>query len=174
MLLLDTVGSNERVTKWLKLFLAIVSIGAIFLTLLLPFTSTDPVLGLRLLVANLIVIFICAVLFVSVQKGHADGAATFFIILVYLGATLPMFFVFQAVSAPTVYGYFVLIPLAGLLKGRRALVAAVAITVLTLGLALYLESTSVLVADYTPSLLDAFIMIILGIAINTSLLLSAL
>ena len=130
--------ATDRASNWANLmilaFIAVISV----LLLLLPFSKIPVTTASAMVVGDSISLIIGIFAWIILKRRHVHAAATI-ILLVYFSALLyATLVVFKTVRTPAIIYYVVLIPMAGLLLGRRAMGYAVALTctalVVTFGL----------------------------------------
>ena len=120
--------ATDRAANWANLmilaFIAIISV----LLILLPFSKIPMATATAMVVGDSISLIIGIFAWVILKRRHVHAAATI-ILLVYFSALLyATLVVFKTVRTPAIIYYVVLIPMAGLLLGRRAMGYAVALT----------------------------------------------
>lgn len=105
------------------------------------------------------------------RVGYTKVAAIVLLIVLYLLITYLNAAVFRSVRTPNVMTYFALIPLAGLLVGRRKMNFIAMLSIITIGVIFYAELSGWLIpATETRSILDDLAVLFLAIALNTVLL----
>ena len=111
---------------------------------LLPNAAISPSTRYALGIIDAFVLASALGLIVLVRLGHAQLAAVLVITLTFVGTLYPIISIFGTIQSPTVYGFFILIPLAGLLLGRRSTIFTAIAVVLTLVITFFLENTFVI------------------------------
>lgn len=167
-------GTAKHVARnifWLVLFTGFSAlIVAIFLFPLL-LQKDRPENGEWLIAADLLVLVVLAMVFLLVLMGHVRAAAHVLVMLIFLGSSLPSVLAFGTIAAPNTIGYFMLIPLAGLLLGRRMMTFYFGLSALALVAIYLLEGSPWLpVAVATVASREYFVAVFAGIVINTALL----
>ncbi len=166
---------KTRTARWLNLVLWLFIVTLILLTVPLPFSSMEPGAKLLFLFIQPLAGVMCVGALVLLQKGYLRPVSYFFLILVYFSTIYSHVFVFQTIHDPSVIGYFVLVPLAGLLFGQRTMMLSVFVSAATLIAVYNLERSGILVPRMgTVATLDDLIFILLGLALNTSLMIAIL
>jgi len=166
---------KTRAARWLNFVLWVFMFTLIAITIPLPFSNMDPSTKLRFLVLQIASIFPLLGALYLIRTGHLKAVAYFFLILVYGETIYSHVIVFQTIHEPSIIGYFVLIPLAGLLFGRRTMLGFVFLSVATVSLTWQLEQIGVLQPILgVRSTVDDLLYILLGIGLNTSLMLAIL
>ena len=74
-----------------------------------------------LLVFDLICFVYIITLLLLSKRGYVNAAAMMLLVATYFGTVVPTLIFYGTILAPNVIGYFMLIPLAGLLIGRRSM-----------------------------------------------------
>ncbi len=166
---------KTRAARWLNFVLWIFIFTLTAITIPLPFSAMDPSTKLRFLIlqsASFLPLFGALYL---IRKGRLQIVAYFFLILVYGETVYSHIIVFQTIHEPSIIGYFVLIPLAGLLFGRKTMLGFVTLSVATVSLTWYMEQIGVLQPLLgVRSTVDDLFYVLLGIGLNTSLMLAIL
>ena len=130
--------ATDRAANWANLmilaFIAVITV----LLILLPFSKIPVATATAMVVGDSVSLTIGLFAWALLKRRHVRAAATI-ILLVYFSALLyATLVVFKTVRTPAIIYYVVLIPMAGLLLGRRAMGYAVALTctalVVTFGL----------------------------------------
>ena len=164
---------KTRVAKWLYPFLQLVIAVELILTILL-FVNPPSLESIAVLFTiNVAMLAISLICMRWTRKGHVRVAA-YVVLLVFFGvATYANSFIFQSIRSPGVMGYFVLIPLAGLLLGKRAMGQLVALCVLAIWVIFYFESQGMLepLSNDRATVNDLFVLF-MCVAVNTALLLA--
>jgi PAS domain S-box-containing protein len=130
--------ATDRAANWANLMI-LAFIAVIFVLLvLLPFSKIPVATATAMVVGDSVSLVIGIFAWVLLKRRYVRAAATI-VLLVYFSALLyATLVVFKTVRTPAIIYYVVLIPMAGLLLGRRAMGYAVALTctalVVTFGL----------------------------------------
>ncbi len=168
-------GAANRTAYWLHLFLALVIAALALMALSIPFSSSSPEGARTLIILDLIGLMLCAGLFFLARTGRVRLAALGLIAIVYAGSALPAFFIFKTIRAPNTAGFFVLVPLTALLLGRRATYHIVGLSAATVIVIYLLETFGAAQVNLSPTTgLDTLIIVLIAMALNAALLLSAL
>jgi signal transduction histidine kinase/CheY-like chemotaxis protein len=128
----------------------------IFGTILLIYIATffggtySPDMLWGLLSIDLATLCTLGVLFWLTRTGRETLAATLFIGLLFAGALVPTIFVMRSSDSPNMLGLLLVIPVAGLLLGRRVLMVVVWLSIAGLSLVFSLTYTDWLRADAPP------------------------
>jgi PAS domain S-box-containing protein len=158
--------ATDRAANWANLmilaFIAVITV----LLILLPFSKIPVATATAMVVGDSVSLIIGIFAWVLLKRRHVRAAATI-ILLVYFSALLyATLVVFKTVRTPAIIYYVVLIPMAGLLLGRRAMGYAVALTCTALVVTFGLEWVGLLRPVFgnqvTPN--DLFVpLVVLGI-----------
>ena len=128
-----------------------------------------------LLVFDFFSLFYILIVIVLTHRLYLTQASVMLVVFTYLGTLVPTLTIYGTIRAPNVVGYFMVIPLAGLLLGRRALMTFVWIGVITVIVIYGMELSGVIAAATGGKApIEYVIAILLGLAINTALLRSSL
>ena len=157
--------------RWLHRFLVTSIAIIVLLTLLLPVSGLDSQTTRLIVYSALGVIAVSILSWILMRRGYVRPAAFVALSALFLIISLTNLLIFQSIRSPHIMGYFILIPLAGLLLGRRALVALVALTAIVLCVVFYLEQTGRIIPNLpTTTTVNDLLILIIGIALNTILL----
>jgi PAS domain S-box-containing protein len=120
--------AKARGAAWTNL-LIIVSIAVVLILFcLLPFSKLPQGTAAAIVAGDLLTLSISAVAWIMLRRKHLRAAATI-ILLVYFGALLySTLVVFETVRTPIIIGYVILIPMTGLLLGRKEMTYAVVLS----------------------------------------------
>ncbi len=168
-------AKKTRSARWLNFVLWIFIFTLIAITIPLPFSSMESGLKLQFLLLQTGSMLPLLVALYLIRSGQLRLVAYFFLALVYGETIYSHVFVFQTIHEPSIIGYFVLIPLAGLLFDRRTMLGFVFLSAVTVTLTWQLEQIGVLHPLLgVASTIDDLFYILLGLALNTSLMLAIL
>ena len=95
------------------------------LTVTLFFSDFDHQTRLLFFVAQLTMIFVFAMGLLILRRGHVTPVALTLLLLSYFGTVYSHAFVFRTIHDPSIIGYLIVIPLAGLFFGTRVMYGAV-------------------------------------------------
>jgi len=124
-----------------------------------------------ILSANSIGMLALFTIWLIMRAGYTQTAAFILLLVLYILITYINAVVFQSIRTPNVMTYFALIPLTGLLMGRRNMNRVAALCMITISMIFYGEWVGFLIPTVqTRSLLDDLTVLFLAIAINTVLL----
>lgn len=165
----------ERTARWLYTFLLLLGGALCLLTLYMPFSTMPEQEKLTLIALNASVLAICVGIYAVARLGRVRIAAILLLAIVYIGTMAPALFIFGTIRAPNILGFFVLVPLASLLLGKRATFIAVALSVVSVTAVFVLETTGVLHHHVSnASGIDTLLIVLIAIGMNAALLLSLL
>lgn len=127
--------------------------------------------ALAILTANGIALVALGIIWLIMRTGYLSIAAFILVLILYTLITYINATVFESVRTPNVTTYFALIPLAGLLLGRRVMNQIALLCIVTICIIFYFESTGALIpTDNSRSLTDDLTVLFLNIVLNTLLL----
>ena len=112
-------SSNTRTAYFLTVLAGATMVVIVVLILFLPFSAMTSTVDQLLLVMDVGLFALCAALVYAAWHGHARFAAQIFAVLIYLSSVLPTLFIFGTISSPTILGFFILIPLSGLMLDSK-------------------------------------------------------
>jgi PAS domain S-box-containing protein len=165
-------SQDRRTAYWLYplfYFIFIVLLMLILLTLFSAMTAQDKAGFTAFNIGGLV---LCTIFYILARRGQIRLAALGIVACVYLGSTLPTVFMFGTIRAPNITGLFVLVPLAALLLGKRAIYYVVALCVATVLVIYALEASGAIQPNMrTAAGID---IILVGLVVNAMLLLTAL
>ena len=126
---------------------------------------------IQILLINFVGLAVNLAVLVLMRRGYVKEAsfillAILFVLITYINAK-----VFQSIRTPSIMAYFALIPLAGLLLGRRSMNRVAILSIITIGIIFLCESAGWLVPPTTSrSLLDHLFVLFITVGMNTVLL----
>lgn len=124
-----------------------------------------------ILSANFTGILALGAIWIVVRVGRIKTATFLLLAILYILLTYINAVVFRSIRTPSVMTYFALIPLTGLLAGRRQMNWMAVISILTIGAIFYTETMGWLIpVEHTRTLFDDLVVIFMAIAMNTVLL----
>ena len=165
-------GDKEktRTAYWLHYMFLFVIPMEIILTALLP-TSGPNVNKVLLFFTNLTIITFCIVGLYYVRKGYTRQLSIAVLLVVFLVVTNANFVIYRSIRGPAIMGYFILVPLAGLLWGRRMMTRFVFLSSATLCIVYFLESRGIITPTSNEvANLNDLLVLLAGIGANTALL----
>ena len=167
--------ATDRTVRWLYTFLLLLGGALCLLTLYMPFSTMPEQEKLTLIALNASVLAICVGIYAVARLGRVRIAAIMLLAIVYIGTMAPALLIFGTIRAPNILGFFVLVPLASLLLGKRATFIAVAVSVASVTAVFVLETTGVLHHHVSnTSGIDTLLIVLIAIGMNAALLLSLL
>ncbi len=156
---------------WLMRLLLIVAAVLLLYIFTLPSSRFSPDVQRNLLLMDVIALAVVGVLLWLTRTGREQLAAILFIVALYAGATLPTVFVIHTIDAPNLMGLFMVIPVTGLLLGRRALMLVVWLSVASLTLIYGLETLGFMHPNSgRAASIEQYVTLLVTILINTLLL----
>ncbi len=160
---------------WLQVFSGVFLFAVVALAISLFFSSLPLENKYGLLLFDLICFVYIVTLLLLAKRGYVNEAAMMLLVATYLGTAVPTLVFYGTILAPNVIGYFMLIPLAGLLLGRRTMMFFVWLSAASVIFMYFLETRQVIRSpSHAQANVEYLIAILLGIAINTALLRSTL
>ena len=161
----------DSTSKWLNFVLwAVIVIELALTALLLVSPPADVTITQRLAMLNLAVILLCIGGHISLRLGYVRQTAIVMTTLFFCVAATAAVGVYQTIISPAVMSYFVLIPLAGLLLGRRAVTISAVASVLSVATIYLLEMSDVInPTNFPTTSLNDVLVVTAGIALNTLL-----
>lgn len=166
---------QTRAARWLNFI-------ALTLTFLISIDSLAILLGLLdqdapapILAANLLCLLVNFLILYLLRRGHVTAAVFIILTILYVLITYINAVVFQSVRTPNIMTYFVLIPFAGLLAGRRNMNWVAVLSIATITAIFVLEWRGVLQPDLsTRTIFDDLVVLFMAIAMSTLLLNAAI
>ncbi|MFN8493246.1 MAG: response regulator [Caldilineaceae bacterium] len=162
---------QTRAARWLNLALLIFIVLILIGIATLFISSSGRAIVDSFLIADLAVLVIGLGAWHLMRQGLVRIAALIFVITLFIVPTYLNVVVFQSIRSPDVIAYFALIPLVGLLLGKRSMniFAGLCIIVIFLifGLSMYGLTMPILHKNETS---DDLIILLFGIVLNTVLL----
>jgi len=123
-----------------------------------------------ILFSNIIGIAMIAGFIFLMRCGYVKITAFLFVSILFILITYTNAIVFQSIRTPNIMAYFVLIPLAGPLLGRRNMNILAALCMMTVGIIFYLELIKVLTPSLnTRSIIDDVVVLYFAMGLNTFL-----
>ncbi len=164
-------GQEARTRYWLTRLITLMLIAVFLVIVALPFSDLPVPTRLLLLWIDLGATVVLLLILAAMFLGHGKAASMAFLAFIYLATIVPSIFVFRTIGSPAMLGFFSLVPLAGLLLGRRMMLAWVWISSLTLTLIYAAEANGVLVSGAMyPASFEHYVIFIFTIILNTTLL----
>lgn len=169
---LDDDSQDRRTAYWLYSLLYFIFIVLLMLMLTTLFSTMTAQDKAGFTAFNISGLALCTIFYVLARRGQIRLAALGVVACVYLGSALPTVFMFGTIRAPNITGLFVLVPLAALLLGKRAIYYVVALCIATV-LTIYALETSGAIQPNVQTAAGIDI-ILIGLVVNAVLLLTAL
>jgi PAS domain S-box-containing protein len=125
----------------------------------------------QILLTNAIALAINLSALLLMRRGQVKLAGLILLVVLFALITYTNAFVFYSIRTPNIMTYFALIPLAGLLVGRRNMNLMAAVCLVTIGVIFVLEWNGLIIpAPNTRSIVDDLVVLFLAIGMNTILL----
>ncbi len=166
---------KTRSAQWLHLFLW-VFIGLLgVLTVTLFFSNFDQETRLLFFGVQLTMILVFALGLIFLHRGHVTPVALTLLLLAYFGTVYSHAFVFRTIHDPSIIGYLIVIPLAGLFFGPRVMYGTVIVSVMTISITYFLELWEFIdpIKGVRASF-DDFMFVLIVLGLNTFLVRSLL
>jgi PAS domain S-box-containing protein len=171
-----TSKEKTRTAHWLHLFLLLFIVGMVLLTVFLPFSPVTRGSERQFLIWQIVFIGFFAGAWILMRAGFVRTVAFLFLASIYIGTVFSLLFIVHTVSDPaSLIGFFIVVPASGLLFGRRTMIGVVVLTVTTLFIIFSMEMSGYFL-EYAPikARVNDFLIIVIGLLMNTALLLSSL
>jgi PAS domain S-box-containing protein len=167
--------AKTRTAQWLYLFSWIFIGLLVLLTITLFFSTFDQRTRVLFFAIQLAIGLVTVIGLWVLRRGHVTPVALVVLLLVYFGTLYSHGLVFRTIHDPSITGYFILVPLAGLLFGTRVMFGSATLSVVTVVIIYVLETRGYLVPvrGVTGSL-DDLLFILIGFGLNTFLMRSLL
>ncbi|MBK8049058.1 MAG: response regulator [Anaerolineales bacterium] len=163
--------SNTRTAYFLTVLAGASMAGVVILVLLMSLSNMRAADDRQLLIMDVALFAACGALIVLAWRGHARFAAHTFAVLIYLGSVLPTLLVFGTIASPTNMGFFILIPLSGLMLGSRAATRYFWLSAFSIVIIYAMEAFGVTASvAYYPMSFTLAIALVAGLALNTVLI----
>lgn len=161
---------KTRTARWLHFFLWLFILLLLVLTATLVVSPFDPTIKLQFAVIQAIMILVFGLGLHLVRRGRLHVVAVILLILAYLGTLYSHGYVFRTIHDPSVVGYFILVPLAGLFFGERVMFGTVALSSVTVIITHFLERLMILNPTMgTRSTTDDLTFILVAFGLNALL-----
>ncbi len=164
-------SKEDRIKYWLVGLSLLMLLSLLLVASALPFGALPMEVRISLfwIDASAAIVLLCII--GMVRLGYIRAASLLFLLFIYVATITPSAFVFQSIASPGMLGFFSLIPLAGLLLGRRAMMVWVWISAISLTVIYFAEATGLLVATATPpATFEHYVIFLFTIVLNTTLL----
>ena len=136
--------AKTRAARWTSLLIWTTLSVLTILILSLPFSQMPAETRLKLAVADSVTFLILLIPAILLRRRHVTAAAWFILLVFFAGLIGANFFIFQTVRTPIVIGYVLVIPMAGLMLGRKAMYFFVTVSCIALFTIFSLEGSGVL------------------------------
>jgi PAS domain S-box-containing protein len=110
----------NRAARWTNVLILVIAILVLLMLVQLPFSALPVNMTTAIVSADVAMLSMASIAWVLLRRRHLDVAASI-VLVMFFGATFyATLTVFQTIRTPMVIGYVIVIPLSGLLLGRRA------------------------------------------------------
>lgn len=172
---LSPILDQMKIADWLRLFLLILAALIVVMGFILPLWVNPQLLRIDFFLINLVSLAVIGGALILVHYGYVRIAAMLSIIFLFGAVTYTNINVFGNIRNPNLMAYFVLIPLAGLVLGKRFMFYLTLLCIGAIGLIMYLEvSSAIPVYLKAQSTWDDMWAWFLALALNTVLLAATL
>lgn len=162
---------QTRAARWLNFLI-------LFLIFLILADSIAILIGLldqdalgSILITNAIALLVNLIALFLMRYGYVNVASFILLGMLFSLITYINGFIFQSIRTPNIMTYFALIPLTGLLMGRRNMNRVAILSISTVVIIFYLEGTGVLIPSVNQrTIIDDLVVLFLAMAMNTILL----
>lgn len=162
---------KTRAARWVNgVLLVFINLILIGIASLIVSSSTTAIID-SFLAADLVALAIGVGAWLLMRRGFVKEAALIFVITLFIVPTYLNVVVFQSIRSPNVISYFALIPLAGLLLGKRSMNIFAILCILVVSIIFVLRligAAAPIVHNEETS--DDLIILLFGIGLNTVLL----
>ena len=129
----------DHAAAWANLLILIFAAVIFILLCQLPFSRLSPYMTTALVIGDTITLLISLGAWVLLRRGHVRTAAAIILLVFFSALLYANLVVFQTIRTPVVICYVILIPMAGLLLGRKAMSLFVALSCAALVMVFALE-----------------------------------
>ncbi len=162
---------QTRAARWLN-FLCLTLIALIVvdsLAIIMGLLDQDAIL--QILSMNLVAVIVNLIALRLMQHGYVKEASIILLTILFSLITYVNATVFQSIRTPSILSYFALIPLTGLLLGKRSMNRLALLCMFTIGIIFYLEWIGFLLPTVNQrALIDHLVVLLLTMMMNTVLL----
>lgn len=136
--------AKNRAAYWTNL-LVLVTVGVVLILICsLPFSKLPLDVVVTILITDSVQLAIFLGAWILLRRGYVRAASTIILTIFFAGLVCANLIIFQTVRTPIIIGYVIVIPMAGLMLGRKAMSLFVALSCATLFTAFSLEWAGVL------------------------------
>ncbi len=156
--------------RWLNFILLSLIVLLLADTLGILFGLLDQEASTPILLSNILCIVTSAFVISLMRRGYVKLAAFLLVGILFFSITYVNAVIFQSIRTPNIMAYFVLIPLAGPLLGRRNMNILAGLCMLSIGAIFYLELIKVLAPSLNArSIFDDLVVLAVAMGLNTFL-----
>lgn len=169
--LLPSALERMDTVAWLRLLLLVLAALIVIMGFVLPAFVNPLLLRFDFFLINLASLGVIGVALMLVHYGYSRVAAISSILFLFGAITYANITIFGNFHSPNLIGYFVLIPLTGLVLGKRAMFSLVILCIVAIGFIMYLDISEVIPVYAKPrATWDDMLTWFLALALNTILL----
>lgn len=161
---------QTRAARWLHILILIFVALLVADSIAILIGLLDQNAIVPLVIANSVGVIINLLAMWLMRRGRVQSATIILLSTIYLLITYLNAVVFQSIHTFNVIAYFVLIPLVGLLLGRRSMNIFASLCIGTISIIFYFEWAGVLTPSYVRSAFDNVVLLFFAIGLNTLLL----
>lgn len=162
---------QTRAARWLNflIFSIIFLIIADSIAILVGLLDQEAITSI--LITNTIALLVNLIALILMRSGYVNIASFMLLGMIFSLITYINGIIFQSIRTPNIMTYFALIPLTGLLVGRRNMNRVAILSIVTVMIIFYLEWLGVLVPAVTQrTIVDDLVVLFLAMLTNTILL----
>lgn len=161
---------QTRAARWLNFIVLILITLITGNSLFIIFGGLDQEALVPILSANTVALLVNFIVLLLMRNGHVKPAALILLGLLSVLVTYTNAFIFQSVRTPNITAYFALIPLAGLLLGRRQMNMLAVLYIVLILVIFYCEWIGILVpVESSRSISDDLFVLFFTLVMNTML-----
>ncbi len=138
----------DRTAAWTNLLISVTIVTVIVLLCPLPFSDLPQNTKLAIVVGDSVTLAISICAWVLLRKGYVQVAASIILIILFSALFYADLVIFQTIRTPGALGFVVLIPMAGLLLGQRAMILSVVLSCLALFVIFWMEWVGLLTPTF--------------------------
>lgn len=136
--------SMARAAYWSNLLILLTAAVIVCLMLTMPFNHLTSDLSATLVIADIIQLAILLGAWFLLRRRHLRAAAWIMVTVYFIGLVYAHLVVFRTIRTPIVIAYVIVIPMAGLMLGRKAMSFFVGLSCLSLFIIFALEAQGIL------------------------------
>lgn len=160
-----------KIARWLTLSLLILAAVIVIMGFIVPLITDPLLLQFDFVLTNSVSLVVIAGALLLIRYGYVRFSATLIVIFLFTAVTYANISIFGNVYSANLVAYFVLIPLAGLVLDKRAMLFLSILSVIVIGLIFALELTGISApATEVRATWDGLLVWLLAVTFNTVLL----